>query len=214
MENDVYENILNKKLVAILRGLNYEDNFRVIELLIECGFNNIEVTMNTENALKIIDLSRKKYDKLSYIGAGTVKNEIDAKNSIDAGAQFLLSPNLSVKAIEYANSKNILIVPGVFTPTEIVNASVLGCRLVKLFPAGNVGYNYIKSIKGPLDDIKIMAVGGIDVNNVSDYLSNGTDAVGVGGKLIINDLVKNGDLNSLKQHILRFKKQIEINRSL
>lgn len=212
MENIIYDNIINKKLVAILRGLNYDDNFRVIELLIECGFNNIEITMNTENALKLIYSARNRYNEDCYIGAGTVKNERDTKNAIGAGAQFLLSPNLSTKSIEYANNKNILIVPGVFTPTEMVNASELGCRLVKLFPAGNLGYDYIKSIKAPLDDIKIMAVGGIDINNAADYLSNGADAVGVGGKLIINDFVIKGELKLLKQHLLRFRKQIEINK--
>lgn len=205
---EVFESISSSKIVAILRGLTYDQNLKVIECLIDSGITNIEVTLNTKNALETIKKARQLY-KEAHIGAGTVITNEDALKAIEAGAEFLLSPNLSEKVVLTAQNNGILMLPGVFSPTEIVQAYQLGCKMVKLFPAISLGTGYIKQIKGPLDNIKIMAVGGIDINNAKDYLSNGVDALGVGGSLIRTDLVKLGEYKQLKEHFLKFKESIK-----
>lgn len=204
---DVFESINSSKIVAILRGLNYEENLKVIECLVDSGITNLEVTLNTKSALETIKKSRQLYKEV-HIGAGTVINNEDALRAIDAGAEFLISPNLCEEVVLTAKSNGILVIPGVFSPTEIVKAYQMGCKMVKLFPVISLGTEYVKQIKGPLDNIKIMAVGGVDINNAKDYLANGVDALGVGGSLIRTDLVKQGDYKKLREHFMRFKESI------
>ncbi|MDF2596303.1 MAG: hypothetical protein K0R69_2644 [Clostridia bacterium] len=207
MKQQVLENILNKKIVAILRGLEYEQNFRVMETLIEAGITNFEVTLNTPKALAVIEEGLKKYGKSAFIGAGTVKDKQDTLNAIGAGAQFLIAPNLSEESIEAAIEKDVLIAPGVFSPTEMVKASALGCDIVKLFPAVVLGAGYIHQIKGPLNTIKIMAVGGIDSSNVGEYMKAGVNAFGLGSCLVKSELINEGRYDLLKAH---FEKYVDL----
>lgn len=206
---DIFNSIIDSKLVAILRGLDYDENMKVIELLIESGIRNLEVTLNTKSALDVIRSARKQFDNQACIGAGTVTNEADARNAIAAGAEFLICPNLHEGAIRAAGENNVLIIPGVLTPTEILHARELGCSMVKLFPASCMGSDYIKQLRGPIKDVKIMAVGGVDDSNAKDYFKNGADAIGVGGKLIRMDIIENKDYKALKEHFMSFKKSIE-----
>ena len=207
MKQQVLDNILSKKIVAILRGLEYEQNFRVMDTLIEAGITNFEVTLNTKKALSIIEEGAKRYENTAFIGAGTVKNKADALEAISAGAQFLICPNLSQECIETALQKGVLVAPGVFSPTEIVKAYELGCDIVKLFPAVALGSEYIKQLKGPLNDIKIMAVGGMDSNNMQAYLKVGVNAFGLGSCLIKEEFISEGRYDLLKAH---FKTYIDL----
>ena len=204
MKQQVLENILNKKIVAILRGLEYEDNFKVMETLIEAGITNFEVTLNTKGALTIIEEASMKYEKVAYVGAGTVKSKTDALQAIEAGAQFLISPNLSEECIEAALQKKVLIAPGVFSPTEIVKACELGCEIVKLFPAVALGAEYIKQLRGPLQDVKIMAVGGMDLSNMEAYIKAGVNAFGLGSCLVNTKLISEGRYDLLKAHFQEY----------
>ncbi|PKM66529.1 MAG: 2-dehydro-3-deoxyphosphogluconate aldolase [Firmicutes bacterium HGW-Firmicutes-2] len=204
MKQQVLESILSKKIVAILRGLEYEDNFKVMETLIDVGITNFEVTLNTHKALKIIEEASKRYEKAAWIGAGTVMNKTDAVQAIDAGAQFLICPNLSEECIETAQQKKILVAPGVFSPTEIVKAHQLGCEIVKLFPAVALGTEYINQLRGPLEDVKIMAVGGMNLSNMEAYIKVGVDAFGLGSALIDNKLIVEGRYNLLKDHFQKY----------
>ncbi|MEW9124561.1 MAG: bifunctional 4-hydroxy-2-oxoglutarate aldolase/2-dehydro-3-deoxy-phosphogluconate aldolase [Thermotaleaceae bacterium] len=208
MKAQVLQSILDKKMVAILRGFEYEANFRVMESLIEVGITNFEVTLNTKDALKIIEEAAKKYEKYGYVGAGTVKNAKDALEAINAGAQFLITPNLSEGSVAVAIEKNVLIAPGVFTPTEIVKAYDMGCEIVKLFPAVTLGSDYIKQIKAPLDDIKIMVVGGMGIKNIPEYFQAGADAVGIGSSLVPTNMVKEGQYDALRKHLKEFVQRI------
>ena len=204
MKQQVLESILSKKMVAILRGLEYEDNFKVMETLIEVGITNFEVTLNTNKALKIIEEASKRYEKTAWIGAGTVMNKTDALKAMDAGAQFLICPNLSEECIEVAHEKKVLVAPGVFSPTEIVKAHQLGCDIVKLFPAVALGTEYINQLRGPLEAVKIMAVGGMNLSNMEAYIRAGVDAFGLGSSLIDNKLIEDGRYDLLKAHFQKY----------
>lgn len=205
MNRQILERLLAGKIVAILRGFKYEEHFRVMEALLEEGIDHFEVTLNTPGALEIIEEANKQYGNRGLVGAGTVKNGQDALAAIKAGAQFLIAPNLSEDTVRVALEKDILIVPGVFSPTEIVRAYDLGCEIVKLFPAVSLGCEYIRQVKAPLDGIKIMAVGGITIDNARQYLAAGADGVGVGSALILPQLVREGDDKQLKAHFKKFR---------
>lgn len=118
------------------------------------------------------------------VGAGTVRTVEQAKAAVTAGAQFLVSPGLNPAVVKWARAKDMLHVPGVFTPTEAETAVVAGCRLLKLFPAGIVGPAYLKALRAPLDDVEFVPTGGITVDNLAQYVRAGAVAVGVGGNFI------------------------------
>ncbi|MFU0825089.1 bifunctional 4-hydroxy-2-oxoglutarate aldolase/2-dehydro-3-deoxy-phosphogluconate aldolase [Clostridium sp.] len=210
MYKDILQSIEEKKIIAILKELSFSQNMKTIETLIESGITNIEISLSTLNALEYIKEAVKEFDKVANIGAGTIKNQEDARKAIEAGARFLVTPNLSINAIEYANTEGVLIIPGVLTNTEIITAQDLGCSMVKLFPVSAVSEKYIKQIKGPLDNVKIMAVGGVDMENASKYINLGVNAVGVGSALIRRDLIEKGDYDSLKIHFEEFKNKLNI----
>lgn len=179
------EFVLDNGLVAIVRG-----NFptaKLIEIgdaLLASPVLVMEVTLNTTGALEAIALLRKRYGDKMLVGAGTVRTVEQFNESIAAGAQFTVSPNLDLATVKAALDADILHLPGVFTPTEAQQAYVAGCKMVKLFPSDIVGPKYLKAIRAPLDDIKFCPTGGITPDNVGEYIRAGASAVGLGSALI------------------------------
>lgn len=158
------------KLVAIVRGIEEKDVDKVVEALYQAGIRAVEIAMNTSGALRMIEAVKDKFGEKMLIGAGTVLDPESARNSIQAGADFILSPTLSLPVIEMCNRYSKLAVPGVLTPTEILTAWEAGAQLVKIFPARAFGPKYIRDIKGPLPQVEMMAVGGVSLENARDFL--------------------------------------------
>lgn len=200
MKQKVLDSILNKKIVAILRGFEFEQNLRVMDSLIEVGITNFEVTLNTPQALEVIEEARKRYENSAFVGAGTVLNKTDALRAIQHGAQFLITPNTNEESIEVALQNDVLIAPGVFSPTEIAKAMECGCEIVKLFPAATLGSDYLSQLKGPFNNLKIMAVGGIDLENLRDFQKAGAHCFGLGSALINTKMVQEGNYTQLKEN--------------
>lgn len=175
-----------------------------MECLIKAGITNFEVSLNTHGAINIIEEAAKRYCDEALVGAGTVMTEEEADAVINAGAKFIVAPNLSEKVINAAIKRNILVSPGVLSPSEIWHAKELGCPMVKLFPASTMGSNYIKQILSPLRGINIMAVGGIDYSNMDEYFNAGAVVVGVGSAIAPKELVKKRDAESLINHIHKY----------
>ena len=157
------------KLVAIVRGIEEKDVDKVVEALYQAGIRAVEIAMNTSGALRMIEAVKDKFGEKMLIGAGTVLDPESARNSIQAGADFILSPTLSLPVIEMCNRYSKLAVPGVLTPTEILTAWEAGAQLVKIFPARAFGPKYIRDIKGPLPQVEMMAVGGVSLENAEDF---------------------------------------------
>jgi 2-dehydro-3-deoxyphosphogluconate aldolase/(4S)-4-hydroxy-2-oxoglutarate aldolase len=179
------EFVLDNGLVAIVRG-NFPTS-KLIEIgdaLLASPVLVMEVTLNTTGALDAISLLRNRYGDKMLVGAGTVRTVEQFKESIAAGAQFTVSPNLDLATVQAALAADILHLPGVFTPTEAQQAFVAGCKMVKLFPSDVVGPKYLKAIRAPLDDIKFVPTGGITPDNVGEYIRAGASAVGLGSALI------------------------------
>jgi 2-dehydro-3-deoxyphosphogluconate aldolase/(4S)-4-hydroxy-2-oxoglutarate aldolase len=187
------------KLISIIRGVEEKDAIKTVEALYQGGIRAVEITMNTRGALRMIETVKAVYGDKMMIGAGTVLDTENAASAITAGADFILSPTLSTKVIETCNRYSKLAVPGVLTPTEILTAWEAGAQLVKVFPARVFGPKYIKDIKGPLPQVEIMPVGGVSLENASDFIRNGAYALGIGSALVNSEWTSRGDFERIKQ---------------
>lgn len=176
-------NICSSKAIAIIRVKDTHSIARIVDCLVDGGIKALEITSNTPNYLLAIKDIRKRYPNIS-IGAGTITNTFLASEAIDAGAQFLVTPNTSRPVIAMANTRGIPIVVGAFTPSEVYNAYEWGADLVKLFPSNVLGLDYVKSlVSGPFNQIPILSVGAVDEKNAADWLEVGCKGVGFAGNL-------------------------------
>ena len=188
-ESDLVLSALGEtRVISIIRGVDPVYMNQIIDSLVDGGIRLLEITLNSENALSIIEEQQERTDLI--VGAGTVLNLADAKAAIDAGAAFVLAPTLDSEVVSYCVERDILVVPGVFTPTEVLSAHNLGAKLIKIFPAGGIGPQYIKDLLGPLNGISLLPVGGITIENTPIFMKAGAFAVGVGSFLANPALAK------------------------
>lgn len=199
---------LKVPVVGILRGYNKNEVLKIIEVYCKAGYTNIEITMNTPNAIEIIKEVAKQFKGKLNVGAGTVLNINEVENVISAGGQFIVSPVVDVDVIKHCVSKGIPIFPGAYSPTEIYQAAQLGARMVKVFPATTLGPTYIKDVLGPLDTLELMPTGGVDFGNVAAFIKAGAKAFGMGGNLFKKDFILAQDWKSLENHLLEFKSKL------
>ncbi|MGE5604746.1 MAG: bifunctional 4-hydroxy-2-oxoglutarate aldolase/2-dehydro-3-deoxy-phosphogluconate aldolase [Bacteroidota bacterium] len=195
----IYSQIAETGVVSIIRGFEESIVYNTVRALVEGGIRAVEITFNTPGAAGIIERLKKEYSGKMTIGAGTVLDPETARIAILAGADYILSPSLNLKVIEVCNRYGKLAVPGVLTPTEVVNAMEAGAQIVKLFPARAFGPVYIKDLKSPLDQVEIMAVGGITIENAGEYIKNGAMSVGVGSELVNAKLVAAGNYGEISR---------------
>jgi 2-dehydro-3-deoxyphosphogluconate aldolase/(4S)-4-hydroxy-2-oxoglutarate aldolase len=194
----ILESFHRQYTIPVVRETDEEKLYSLGKALGEGGLRVLEVTLMSDEAYKVI--KRLATDKDLVIGAGTVLNQDQAKRAIDAGAKFLVSPGLDEGSVVYARNNNIPFVPGVMTPTEIMQAISMGCELVKIFPASTLGgVSYLKNLKGPFPKLKIMATGGIGLADVREYYEAGTWCVGAGTQLTPREVVKNEDWKKIRE---------------
>lgn len=176
--------IKQERLIAIVRTKEQEKVSEIIENLVQGGIKVIEITSNTPGFLHHIQQAKKQYASQDVlIGAGTVINSDIAEKAITSGAQFLVTPNTNTEVLAVAKKYNVPVAMGAITPTEICTAVASGADIVKLFPAGNLGISYFKSVKSPLDDVAFFAVGGIDLSNAEEWILAGVSGFGLGSAL-------------------------------
>ncbi len=202
--NDMLKLLLEHKIVAILRGIEDRHADAAGRALIDGGIRLMEITMNTAGAAAMIDRWRSRFDGEAAVGAGTVTDVALAEEAVAAGAQFLISPNLDEEVIAYGRERGISVWPGVMTPTEIVKAVKAGADAVKIFPMGTLGVGYLKEIRGPLNDIPMIATGGADLPNIAEYFEAGANAVGLGSKLVNLQWVREGKLELVEERARLF----------
>ena len=176
--------ILQHKIVAILRGVNPKDVLNIASALHEGGIQIIEVTLNSDEALSLIEKLSAAFQNRMLVGAGTVLTVKDARNAVAAGASFLISPTLDLEVIKIAKDNSVISIPGAYTPTEVFTAWKNGADIIKVFPAP--GPDYIKNILAPLNQIPLMPTGGIDTQNIAAYKNAGASAYGIGSSLVNN----------------------------
>jgi 2-dehydro-3-deoxyphosphogluconate aldolase / (4S)-4-hydroxy-2-oxoglutarate aldolase len=181
-------------IVPVVRAPNVEEAARAVELIYEGGIAVAEITMTVPNAPAAIRQVAQRFGDRILVGAGTVLSAAQAQDCIDAGAQFLVSPGLSIPVLHAAKARNRLAIPGTLTPTELMAALVEGIRLVKVFPCGNLGgAKYLKSLKGPFPDVLMVPTGGVNAGNAAEYFAAGAFALGIGSDLVDNRAIREGN---------------------
>jgi 2-dehydro-3-deoxyphosphogluconate aldolase/(4S)-4-hydroxy-2-oxoglutarate aldolase len=197
MANNVEKILPPRKPIAIVRLDDLSEAIQLSRALLEGGITKLEFTLTNQEANQAINMVRKEFGASLTVGVGTVLDAEQANASIDAGAQFLVTPALLPDVIKVARERDIPIACGAYTPTEILTAWRLGADLVKVFPASVLGPGYIKDVRGPLPDIPLVPTGGVNVGNCAAFLNAGAYTVGVGGQLVSKDLVKKQDWAAL-----------------
>ncbi len=195
-------------IVGIIRGLSLQEVTQILPLYRSAGLTTIEITMNTPDAEKMIRYAVENEHLGLNIGAGTVCTKEDLQKALDAGAQFIVTPILDKKVIKACVKKEVPIFPGAFTPSEIFKAWSLGASMVKVFPATQMGPDYIKELKAPLNQLKLLPTGGVSLENMAAFFKAGADGVGMGGQLLDKKLIQEKDWEKLKTHFLQFTKQL------
>ncbi len=170
-------------ILGILRGIEENSVEMLSDTCINAGLHYVEITMNTKSASNLIKLMNQAANGYLTVGAGTVLKLHDLEMAIFADAKFIVCPTIAEDVIKECVSLNIPVFPGALTPTEVIKAWDLGAEMVKLFPASVFGPSYIKELKAPLNFIKIMAVGGVNEQNINLYFDQGADAVAFGASI-------------------------------
>jgi len=184
-------------IVAVIRLESADVLAGVVDALAGGGVRVIEVTMTVPGAIAAIGRLASSVADDVLIGAGTVLDPETARQAIDAGARFVVSPVFRPATIAACHALDVPAIPGCYTPTEILNAWEAGADIVKVFPANGLGPSFLKDVRAPLPQVKLMPTGGVSIANVGDWLRAGAVAVGVGGALVDARLVAAGDLAAI-----------------
>jgi 2-dehydro-3-deoxyphosphogluconate aldolase/(4S)-4-hydroxy-2-oxoglutarate aldolase len=183
------EQILARKIVAVVRLEDYTRAVDVAQALAAGGITVLEFTLTGQGAIEAVSATRKALGNSVCVGVGTVLKAKEADAAIDAGAQFAVTPAVLRQVIATCVKRQTLVVGGGFTPTELLEAYEAGAELVKVFPARLGGPKFIKDVLAPLPFLRLVPTGGVSAENARDYLSAGAVAVGIGGNLVSNKLV-------------------------
>jgi 2-dehydro-3-deoxyphosphogluconate aldolase/(4S)-4-hydroxy-2-oxoglutarate aldolase len=204
--------ILETGVVAIMRANSSDQLLAAADAVLAGGVQAIEVTMTTPGALDVIRQATGKYGSDVLFGVGSVLDPETARAAILAGAQFVVCPTLNLKTIEICRRYTIPVIPGAYTPTEILTAWEAGADVVKVFPASVGGPAYIKALKGPLAQIRLAAVGGVNLDTTADFFRAGIDIVGVGGELVNQKLLDARDFIAITERARGFRQQADEGR--
>ena len=191
-KHKVRDRIAEIGVVPVVRASSPQQAMIAAEAVCKGGIPIVEVTMTVPGAVEVIRELRMSSAEV-LIGAGTVLDVEMARRCLNAGAQFLVSPGLSIPTVEFAVREGILMMAGALTPTEVITAWNAGSDFVKVFPCAQVGgAKYIKALKGPLPQIPLVPTGGVNLNTAADFIEAGAAALGVGGELVRADALKSG----------------------
>lgn len=204
MEKKILEQIKEHKIIAILRGVPGDRVVDVAQALYDGGIRLLEITFNQKSPTKIEDTTqaikgvRERLGDKMTIGAGTVMSVEEVHVAKAAGASFALAPNVDEAVIREIVACGMEAVPGAMTPSEIANAYAWGASVVKLFPAGNLGLSYCKAMMSPINNIPMIAVGGVDDKNLGEFLKAGFVGLGIGSSLTDKAMIAEGRYGELK----------------
>jgi 2-dehydro-3-deoxyphosphogluconate aldolase/(4S)-4-hydroxy-2-oxoglutarate aldolase len=188
-------------LLAIMRNVPDEILLDYVGAIIDGGVNFFEVALNSNNALEQIALLKKHFGSKAKIGAGTAITVERAQAALSAGAEFLLSPSTNEDVLAFAEREEIPMLPGVLTPTDVTLCMRHGFYTLKLFPASAMPIDYIKSLKGPLDETEYVAIGGINADNIPDYIKAGAIGVGLGSNIIPKAMIAARDWTAASEYV-------------
>lgn len=198
------QRILDLGIVAVVRAPEPTGLIDALRALADGGITVAEVTLTVPDALAVITEATRLLGDSILLGAGTVLEAESCRAAIQAGAKFIVAPTLNLKVIQFCNDGDVPVIPGAFTPTEILTAAQNGADIVKVFPADVVGPAFFKAMRGPLPHIRLMPTGGVDLNTAADFLKAGACCLGIGGQLVDPKLVAARDLDQIRARAAKY----------
>lgn len=208
-KSEIISQLLTQKLVVVIRGNTEEEAYEASKACIAGGITAIEIAYSNNKASQVIEHLTNDYinSKNVIVGAGTVLDAVTARMAILAGAKFIVSPAFSAETAKICNLYAIPYLPGCMTLTEITTALGYGCELVKLFPGGTIGQDFISSIRAPLPQVQVMVTGGVNSENAKEWLQAGASAIGIGGEF--NKLALEGRFQDITIKASEFRNKVE-----
>ena len=209
MEKEKQKEIIREAgVIAIIRAKTSGDLVEAAEAIKDGGLGVIEVTMTTPNALSVIAEATQRFGDQALFGAGTVLDPETARAAILSGAEFIVSPTLNPKTIEVCRRYSKVVIPGCFTPTEILTAWEMGADFAKVFPADVGGPSYIKAILAPLPQVALIPTGGVTVETTGPFLKAGAAAVAAGSTLVSQKILDEKDFSLLTERARSFHEEV------
>ena len=206
------EDLCSVAVIAIMRADSTDQLLAATDAILEGGVKAIEVTMTTPSALRVLEEAASKYGDSVLFGVGSVLDSETARVTILSGAKFVVCPTLNIRTIELCNRYSVPVIPGAYTPTEVLTAWESGADMVKVFPANTGGPSHIKAILAPLPQVNLVPVGGVNLKNAADYFQAGATAIGVGSALINRRLLDAGDLKEITKRAAGFMEIVRKSR--
>ncbi|HJY33495.1 MAG TPA: bifunctional 4-hydroxy-2-oxoglutarate aldolase/2-dehydro-3-deoxy-phosphogluconate aldolase [Vicinamibacterales bacterium] len=187
-------------IVPVIRADSADTALRIVDALVSGGIRTLEITMTVPDAIGAIKAVSDRFGSSVLLGAGTVTSRALAEGSLDAGAEFLVTPCVVPDVIAVAKERDVAVLPGAMTPTEVFTAWSAGGDIVKIFPASNVGgASYLKALKGPFPQIPLCPTGGVNLQTIGEFVKAGAAAVGVGGELVSKAAIDAGDYGKITE---------------
>jgi 2-dehydro-3-deoxyphosphogluconate aldolase/(4S)-4-hydroxy-2-oxoglutarate aldolase len=190
--------VLDGGIVAVVRSDSSEALVRVVQALVDGGVTAAEITFTVPDAVEVIRQVRREVGDAIVLGAGTVLDAETARVALLAGAEYIVAPIVNVEVIRLCRRYDKAVMPGAFTPTEVVTAWEAGADVVKVFPADVGGPAYLKALRGPLPQVRLMPTGGVDLTTAEAFLNSGACCLGVGGSLVEPKAVAAGDFARIR----------------
>jgi 2-dehydro-3-deoxyphosphogluconate aldolase/(4S)-4-hydroxy-2-oxoglutarate aldolase len=214
-KQEVRHQITQVGIVPVVRAASAKQAMMAIEAVCLGGIPIAEITMTVPGAVDLIREVARSMGSDVLVGAGTVLDAATARQCADAGAQFLVGPGLDYETVDFAKSRDIVMMAGALTPTEVMNAWKAGADFVKIFPCGELGgANYIKALRGPLPQIPMVPTGGVNLETAADFILAGAVALGVGGELVSSAALNAGNTHVICQAARRFIEVVQNARIL
>ena len=215
MRETVISAVEREKVIVIVRGVAKEKLIPLADAMYDGGIRLLEITYDAtgktsdEETAENIAMLAKEFEGRMLIGAGTVLKESQVELTAKAGGKFIISPDTNKAVIEKTRELGLVSMPGALTPTEIADAHRYGANFVKLFPVSTFGTEYVKAVKAPLSHIKLLAVGGVDENNIKDYAKAGACGFGIGSNIVNKKLIEESSFDKITELARAFLAAIE-----
>lgn len=205
MKESIIKIIEEEKIITIVRGVAREKLIPLAQAMYDGGIRLIECTydanaeISDEEIASNIEMLVNHFGDKMVVGAGTVLTEKQVELTKKAGGKFIISPDTNADVIKKTNELGLVSVPGALTPTEIAAASRFGADFVKVFPVGIIGSDYIKDVRAPLSNVRLLAVGGVDENNMNEFFEAGAYGIGIGSGIVKKELIASDDFDGITE---------------
>jgi 2-dehydro-3-deoxyphosphogluconate aldolase / (4S)-4-hydroxy-2-oxoglutarate aldolase len=206
--------LLQIGILPVVRAASADEAIAIGDAVVAGGIEALEITMTVPGAVEVVGQVSRRYGDRLLIGAGTVLDAEQARQSIEAGARFIVSPIVDEDTIATCRAAQVVVLPGALTPTEVVRAWRAGADLVKVFPCGAVGgASYIKALKAPLPEVRLVPTGGVTLETVAAFFAAGASAVGVGADLCDVAAIRRGEPGRITEAARAYVRAVTLARA-